>query len=164
MGIGALIKPIAYLLIALLFIGSLWHVTNLKADLAVAQANEESLKKSIEMQNELMQMLKKDVAQIQEANSQLATLVERQREETKALSDKFNVNAKGEARDFGAIAAEKPRIIERLINRGSASAMRCLEIASGAPLTEAELNANTSSEINRECPSIANPNYKSITP
>jgi uncharacterized protein YgbK (DUF1537 family) len=164
MAIGAIIKPLSYLLIALLVIGSLWHISNLKADLATAKANEISLKQSIELQKELMEMMKKDVAQIQEANSQLFAQAEKQREEVKALSDRFNVNAKGEARDFGAIAAEKPKIVERLINRGSANAMRCLQIASGAPLTEAELNAKTSSEINRECPSIANPNYKPVAP
>ena len=36
---------------------------------------------------------------------------------------------------------------------------RRLEIASGAELTEAEKNATKKSEINTECPSIANPNY-----
>jgi hypothetical protein len=35
-----------------------------------------------------------------------------------------------------------------------------LEIASGSPLTEKELAATKPSEINRECPAIANPNYK----
>ena len=37
--------------------------------------------------------------------------------------------------------------------------MRCVEIASGAPLTEKEKTATKKSEINSECPSIANPNY-----
>ena len=38
-------------------------------------------------------------------------------------------------------------------------ALRCVEISSGSPLTESEINATKKSEINRECPSIANPNY-----
>ena len=39
-------------------------------------------------------------------------------------------------------------------------AKRCVEIASGAPLTEAEINATKKSEINPECPALANPNYE----
>jgi len=35
-----------------------------------------------------------------------------------------------------------------------------LELATGAPLTEAEKNAKLPSEINKECPSLANPSYK----
>ena len=49
--------------------------------------------------------------------------------------------------------------MERLINRGTKNALRCLEIATGAERTEKEINAKKESEINRECPTLANPNY-----
>ena len=49
---------------------------------------------------------------------------------------------------------------KKIINSASERAQRCVEIASGAPLTEQEINATKKSEINTECPSIANPNYK----
>ena len=71
------------------------------------------------------------------------------------LDNRFN---KG-GRDFGKIAIENTGAIERIINTGSVNAARCIEIASGAELTEQEINATKKSEINRECPSIANPNY-----
>ena len=51
------------------------------------------------------------------------------------------------------------KVMERIINKGGEAASRCIEIASGAELTEQEINATKKSEINRECPSIANPNY-----
>ena len=51
--------------------------------------------------------------------------------------------------------------IEKIINKGSDRATRCVEIAGGSPLTEKEINATKKSEINTECPSIANPNYES---
>ena len=38
---------------------------------------------------------------------------------------------------------------------------KAVEIAGGSPLTEKEINATKKSEINTECPSIANPNYES---
>jgi hypothetical protein len=62
-------------------------------------------------------------------------------------------------RDVGKLAIAKTKSIERITNGASALATRCIEIASGSPLTEAELNATKKSEINSECPSIANPNY-----
>jgi len=49
------------------------------------------------------------------------------------------------------------------MNVATRNAMRCLEIASGAPRTQAELAAKNSSEINKECPALANPNYKGFT-
>ena len=60
---------------------------------------------------------------------------------------------------IGKLAIAKTKAIERITNGASALATRCIEIASGSPLTEAEKNATKKSEINSECPSIANPNY-----
>jgi hypothetical protein len=71
------------------------------------------------------------------------------------LDKRFN---KGK-RDVGKLAIEKTKLIEKIINKGSVNAKRCIEIASGAPLTEKEKNATKKSEINPECPSIANPDY-----
>ena len=62
-------------------------------------------------------------------------------------------------REVGKLAITKTKAIERITNGASALATRCIEIASGSPLTEAEKNATKKSEINSECPSIANPNY-----
>ena len=53
-------------------------------------------------------------------------------------------------RDVGKLAIAKTESIERITNGASALAMRCVEIASGSPLTEEELNGTP----NRECPSF----------
>jgi TolA-binding protein len=163
-GGGAAIKVIATLAIVVIVAGGLWYVTGLRADLAVSEMNNKTLKDGIEQQQKLIEQMQKDVAQIQEINADLANEADRQKKEMRDLVDRFNVNARGESRDFGAIAAARPGVVERLVNRGTASAMRCLAIASGAPHTEAELAAKTSSEVNRECPSLANPNFIATTP
>jgi TolA-binding protein len=163
-GGGAAIKVVATLAIVIIVAGGLWYVTGLRADLAVSEMNNKTLKDGIEQQQRLIEQMQKDVAQIQEINSSLAQEADRQRAEVRDLVDRFNVNARGESRDFGAIAAARPGVVERLVNRGTANAMRCLAIASGAPHTEAELAAKTSSEVNRECPSLANPNFIATTP
>jgi TolA-binding protein len=163
-GGGAAIKVVATLAIVVIIAGGLWYVTGLRADLAVSEMNNKTLKDGIEQQQRLIEQMQRDVAQIQEINSSLAQEADRQRAEVRDLVDRFNVNARGESRDFGAIAAARPGVVERLVNRGTANAMRCLAIASGAPHTTAELAAKTSSEVNRECPSLANPNFIATTP
>ena len=77
------------------------------------------------------------------------------KEDLNNLDKRFNKKN----RDFGKLAIEKTKAIQRIMNKGSVNAQRCIEIASGAELTEDEKNATKKSEINTECPSIANPNY-----
>ena len=62
-------------------------------------------------------------------------------------------------RDVGKLAIERTESIERIFNNGSNNAVRCIELASGAPHTEEELKATKKSEINPECPALANPSY-----
>jgi TolA-binding protein len=163
-GGGAAIKVIATLAIVVIVAGGLWYVTGLRADLAVSEMNNKTLRDGIVEQQQLIAQMQKDVAEIQLINAELANEADRQRKEMRDLVDRFNVNARGESRDFGAIAAARPGAVERLVNRGTASAMRCLELASGAPHTAAELAAKTSSEVNRECTTLANPNFIATTP
>ena len=162
-GISSSIKAIAALIIvAILAIGT-WWVMNLKADLAISQENARQLQQGIKDQQELMTQMRDDIRKIQQANADLIALTAQQRAEVEALRLKFSQDARGRPRDFGQLAAERPDTIQRLMNAATRNAMRCLEIASGAPRTAAELAAKNSSEINKECPALANPNYKGFT-
>lgn len=164
MGAFAALKYIAILAIVFVIAGGIYYVTELKADLATSQANEQKLQDAVEIQQRLVESMQRDMQEIQAANQELNAQAAAARQKVEDLEDKFNVDATGQSRDFGALAAAKPGLIERLINRGSVTALRCLELATGAPRTEQELNATKSSEINRECPEIANPNYIPVTP
>ena len=144
----SVVKVVAYLGIVIIIAGGLWYAMNLKAELATSEANNKILENSISEQSQVIEQMRVDIAQIQRIN-----------EEVKNLVNRFNVNAKGESRDIGKIASKKPRAMQRLINRGTVNALRCLEIATGAERTEKEINAKKESEINRECPTLANPNY-----
>jgi len=159
-GIGGAIKAIVALIIVLVVAAGGYFLINLKADLAIAQENSRKLEEGVRLQQETMAQMKADQEKIKELNNELNTTIKLQNKDMENLKDRFTVNAAGEKRDFGKTAAAKPTSLERAINRGTVNALRCLEIASGAPLTEAEKNATKPSEINRECPSIANPNYK----
>ena len=132
------------------------YVMKLRSDNAILQANQIKLEMSIESQKKVIQKQKEDFSKILAANKKMNTLVNNLQKDIDALDKRFN---KG-ARDFGKLANEKPKLVEKLVNRGSLRAGRCIEIAGGSPLTEKEINATKKSEINTECPSIANPNYE----
>ena len=140
--------------------GGVAYVYKLKADNAILKENAIKLEQSINSQKEVIAQQKEDFENILEANKKLTALNLTLDKELKALDDKFNkTNASGKKRDIGDLAITKPGLIEKIINRASKNAQRCVEIAMGAPLTEKEINATKKSEINTECPSIANPNY-----
>jgi len=159
-GIGGAIKAVVALIIVLIVSIGIYSLINLKADLAIAQENSRKLEEGVKLQQEAMAQMKKDQEKIKELNNELNTTIKLQNKDMENLKDRFTTNAAGEKRDFGKTAAQKPASLERAVNRGTINALRCLEIASGAELTEAEKNATKPSEINRECPSLANPNYK----
>lgn len=146
---------------AVLLVGmyALNSLMDLKADLAVSAENAKKLEKGIEDQKATIKQLQDDQKKILEINAGLNTQVQLQNKDLSNLQDKFKQDSKGNTRNFGDVAAKNPAKIEQAVNRGTANATRCLEIASGSPLTDKELKATQRSEINPECPSIANPNY-----
>jgi hypothetical protein len=140
--------------------GGFLHYKNVKADLETAKANNLILEQSVEGQKAVIAQQKQDFTAILAANKTLQEQNKVLAAEFSALDKRFNkINGQGEVRDIGKLAVERSRSVERVINGASDKAMRCVEIAMGSPLTEKELNATKKSEINSECPSIANPNY-----
>ena len=135
--------------------GALTYVFKLRADNAVLKANNLVLEQSVESQKMVIEQQKKDFETILETNKKLTTFSNNLQQELNDLDKRFT---KGD-RDIGKTAIAKDKVVQRIINKASAAALRCVEISSGSPLTEKEINATKKSEINRECPSIANPNY-----
>lgn len=158
--IGVIIKSIVTLIVVAVIAIGFWWITGLRADLATSQANTEKLKNAVEAQHAAIEQMKAEQEQIREMTKAVNDQVKKQNNDVNALRDRFNTNARGEKRDWGKAAAEKPAQVERAVNRGTVNALRCLEIASGSPLTQAEKSATKPEEINKECPSIANPQYK----
>ena len=140
--------------------GGFMYVKNLKADLATSEANNAKLEQSVESQKAVIKQMKEDFEAMTKINAEIEKQNKILKAEFAALDKKFNkINGKGEVRDIGDLATKRPESVEKIINKGSINAMRCSEIAMGSPLTEKEKNATKKSEINSECPSIANPNY-----
>ena len=135
--------------------GAGMYVMKLRSDNAILKANPLKLESAVADQQELIASQKKDFEEILAANQKMNELVSVLKKDLEDLDKRFNKKN----RDFGKLAIERTKVIERIMNKGSVNASRCIEIASGAPLTEQEKNATKKSEINVECPSIANPNY-----
>ena len=142
-------------LIATALAGGGFYVFKLQKDNAILKANAIKMESAINDQKALIENQKKDFAEIVAANNELNQLMTKLNKDLDELDKRFNKNN----RDIGKLAVEKSKVIEKIINKGGENAARCIEIASGSPLTEKEKNATKKSEINSECPSIANPNY-----
>ena len=136
-------------------IGAGAYVMKLQKDNAILKENAIKLESAIGEQKILIENQKKDFAEIVEANKEMNKLINLLKKDIEDLDKRFNKKD----RDIGKLAIEKSKTIERIINKASDKAARCMEIASGSPLTEEEKNATKKSEINTECPSLANPNY-----
>jgi len=131
------------------------YVLKLQRDNVILKENAIKLESAISEQKTLIENQKKDFAEILEANKKINELVGNLKKDLEDLDKRFSKKD----RDIGKLAIDRTKVIERIINKGSENAKRCIEIASGSPLTEDEKNATKKSEINPECPSIANPAY-----
>ena len=131
------------------------YVIKLRADNATLKANQLQLEQGIQEQKKLLEQQEKDFNAIMESNKKLNVMIQTFKKDLDELDKRFNKNK----RDIGKLAIEKTKAIERIVNKGGDNAARCLELASGAEHTEAELKATKRSEINPECPALANPSY-----
>ena len=150
------LRMIFTLLIIAGIAGAGMYVVKLRADNVILKANQIQLEQSIKSQAKVLAQQKQDFKEIMEANKEMNILVKNLQQDLRSLDKRFNKKN----RDVGKIAEKKPSLVEKIINSASERAKRCVEIASGAPLTEAEINATKKSEINPECPALANPNYE----
>jgi len=131
------------------------YVMKLRSDNATLKANQIKLESAVTEQKELIVNQKKDFKKILDANNKINELVNVLKKDLEDLDKRFNKKN----RDVGKLAIQRTETIERITNGASKLATRCIEIASGSPLTDKEKNATKKSEINSECPSIANPNF-----
>ena len=149
------IKMIITLIMVMGLAGAGIYVMKLRADNATLKANQLKLETAITEQTKVLEQQKKDFDAILESNKKLNVLINTFTKDLQDLDKRFTKKN----RDIGKLAIQRTGAIERIINKGGKNAARCIELASGAEHTEAELKATLKSQINPECPALANPNF-----
>ena len=124
--------------------GGYLYVNKLQKDNAILKTNQIKLETAVQESNQVIEQQTKDLKQIR------STLKKVEELNNKLQADRDSLNKRLGKHDIGNLAENKPGLVERIINGASKSAARCVEIASGSPLTEEELNGTP----NRECPSF----------
>jgi len=124
--------------------GGYLYVTKLQKDNAILKTNQVKLEIAVAESNQVIEQQTKDLKKIR------STLKEIDEQNAKLQKDRDALNNRLGKHDIGNLAENKPGLVEKIINKASDSAARCMEIASGSPLTEEELNGTP----NRECPSF----------
>ena len=155
-GLFGQVKMVFTIIMLLGVAGAGAYVLKLRGDNAILKGNQVKMEQALETQTKFIEQQKKDFEAILKANQEVNKLVGNLKKDIDDLDKRFN---KG-TRDLGKTAIERPDVMERIVNKASDKALRCVEIAGGAKLTEAEKTATKKSEINSECPAIANPAYK----
>ena len=135
--------------------GAGMYVMKLRADNATLKVNQIKLETAVAEQTKVLEQQKKDFEAIMESNKKLNVLINTFKKDLNDLDKRFTKKK----RDIGKLALERTTSVERVINKGGKNAARCIELASGAEHTEEELKATLKSQINPECPALANPNY-----
>ena len=124
--------------------GGYLYINKLQKDNATLKSNQIKLESAVEDQKLVIEQQAEDFRKIRNTLNKLEEV------NKKLEQDKADLSKRLGKHDIGNLAENKPKLVEKIINGASKSAARCVEIASGSPLTEEELNGTP----NRECPSF----------
>ena len=138
--------------------GAYTYVTNLQKTAEIHRLNAEKLEIAVAQNEEALRIQKENYEALQknleEVNQEFAAA----RAQNNVLSTKLAEH------DLNALAAERPKSITRLINRGTVNAGRCFEILSGAELNDKEKEAKSAQSFNKECPWLWPGNNVTVDP
>ena len=101
-----------------------------------------------------VESLKRDMVEIQAQFTAVSAKFEVAKGRVDALENKLSEH------EIGDLAQKKPKLIEKIIDKGTKDVLRCYEILTGSPLTEDEIAVTKKSKANTTCSDVANPNYR----
>jgi tRNA A37 N6-isopentenylltransferase MiaA len=141
-------RLVLILILVLSLGGGYFYINHLQQQLKTSEINNAKLESGIKSQKAALENMQREVAQIQQINSELNAQNARIRQDANSLRNRFS------SRDLGLFMETDPVKAQEVINNATERALRCVELASGAELTERERNAKTPEEANRDCPSF----------
>ena len=98
----------------------------------VLKDNQSALETAVADQQAVIQEKQRQAEAIQAANNDLRV------ESARLESEKDNLAKKLCRHELDVLAANKPGLVARVINKASKNALRCFEVLTGAPLTPKE--------------------------
>ena len=101
-----------------------------------------------------VESLKRDMVEIQAQFTKVTSQFEVAQGRVDALENKLSEH------EIGNLAQKKPKLIEKIVDKGTKDVLRCYEILTGSPLTEDEIAVTKKSKANTTCSDVANPNYR----
>lgn len=151
-----LVKLKLYLIIAVILAGVggglYWKYQKMQKDILTLTQNNAILDQAVKDSESAVQSLQADNARM---ITEITTLNKSFQDARNTVND---LRGRLARHDIGVSAVGKPALTEKVLNNATKNVNRCMEVLTGAPLTEAELNATKRSQINPECPWI-HPNY-----
>ena len=143
---GFKLAGIMFVLMGAMAFGGYLYYNDTQARIATLNENNAKLETAVMTSEAAIDALQADYAKMAATNEQLNNEFANIRRQNQVLADKLSKH------DLGVLGANKPGLVERVINRASDKAGRCFELLSGAELTESEQNAKSANSFNSECP------------
>ena len=126
--------------------GAYTYVTNLQKTSEIHRLNALKFEQAAQQNEEALRVQKENYIALQKNLEEVNAEFQATRAQNNVLSTKLAEH------DINVLAAERPKSIKRLINRGTVNANRCFEILSGAELNDKEKEAKNGNAFNKECP------------
>jgi cell division protein FtsB len=150
---GAKLALVMFVLMCAMGGGVYWYYNDTQERIAILTENNAKLETAVATNEQALAAQTAAFESMQKENARLQSEFQEIENRNKALENRLSRH------DFGAAGMARPESLERVLNGATVNAQRCMEIYSGAPLTEKELAATKPSEINPECWRTANPNF-----
>ena len=150
---GAKLAAVMFLLMIAMGGGVYWYYNDTQERIAILTENNAKLETAVQTNEEALASQRASFEAMQVENQKLQQQFQEISDRNKSLENRLSRH------DIGASAVAKPGLTEKILNNATKNAQRCMEIYSGAELTQKELEATKPSEINPECWRDANPNF-----
>jgi len=150
---GAKLAIVFFFLMAGMAAAGAWYYNDTQERIAILQENNAKLETAVQTNEQALVAQQAAFQSMQIENARLQTEWKAISDRNRALEDRLSRH------DIGAAAVAKPGLTEKVLNGATSNVQRCLEIMSGAELTDKEKSATKPSEINPECWRTANPNF-----
>jgi hypothetical protein len=139
-------KAMLVVIIAAIGSGGYFYVQSLRHQLQISIETQQKLEDALQAKDMIISKMKEDIDNIRKINVEINSRFLSAQKDVSDLEKKFR-DAQGRQRDLEKIAKEQPKVLQDRINRGTKFALRCNEIATGAPLKPEDDTNNICQEL-----------------